>query len=529
MADQKAIVIQMFGPFGMRTETGREITPRGRKACGLIAMLCLSPNFRRTRRWLQDHLWSDRGESQAAGSMRQTLVEIRKAMDAFSDLLVTERGLVYLKEEGVRISGEETGQELLEGMDIRDEEFEDWLREARAVHRERRLVERTDSEELRQKPRRPLRLVIETAAGAPEIGDEALVSGISGLIGRSMRDGLDIDILSGSDRGSPGSTIAADLMLCATISGGGRIAHIALEEGATKRQLWSELIAMGNEVERGRIPEVLLRGINVSSNVAMGWLLNSRPDEDGELAHYRRALDHLSRYTFRDFLEADRWFAAAYDAGGRSVHLAWRAYLRSFLAAEMMSTDLIVLEEEARAFIRKAIAAEPYNSLVLSLCAQCEAMVFLDFINAYELARRSVEINPSNAFAWACLGIAESHLGRPRSGMQHCRKARAIAGTSIFASHIDVLSCIVAVMAGEFAEARHFGEAAHGRAPSLVAPLRFLAALCFHDRDDDRGSIVVDRLKTLEPGFMIGHLRDPSYPAESLRKSALMASLPAGG
>lgn len=526
MADKKAIVIQTFGPFAMRTEAGRDITPRGRKACGLIAMLCLSPNFRRTRRWLQDHLWSDRGESQAAGSMRQTLVEIRKAMDTFSDLLATERGLVYLKEDGVRIAGEQTGQELLEGMDIRDEEFEDWLREARAVHREHRLLERTYPEEPRQQPRQPLRLVIETAAGAPEIGEQALVSGISGLIGRSMRDGLDIEILSGDGSGSAG---AADLMLCASMADGGRIAHIALEEGATKRQLWSELIAMGNEVEHGRIPEVLLRGINVSSNVAMGWLLNSRQNESGELFYYRRALEHLSRYNFHDFLEADRLFAAAYEAGGRSIHLAWRAYLRSFLAAEMMPTDLLVLEEEARGFMRQAMTAEPYNSLVLSLCAQCEAMVFLDFINAYELARRSVKINPSNAFAWACLGVAESHLGRPGYGMQHCRKARAIAGTSIFAPHIDILACIVAVMAGEFPEARHFGEAAHGRAPSLVAPLRFLAALCFHDRDDDRGSIIVDRLKTLEPGFMIGHLRDPSYPAESLRKSTLMASLPAGG
>ena len=528
MAERKAVVVQMFGPFAMRTEAGTEITPRGRKACGLIAMLCLSPNFRRTRRWLQDHLWSDRGESQAAGSMRQTLAEIRRAMGGFADLLVTERGLVFLNEIDIRIADEEAGQELLEGMDIRDEEFEEWLREARAVHRERRLLERTTPQEVIQNPRRPLRLVIETAAGASEIGEQALVSGISGLIGRSMRDGLDIEILSGNGRRSPGSTIVADLTLCATMADGGRIAHIALEEGATKRQLWSELIALGQEVEKGRIPEVLLRGINVSSSVAMGWLLNSRQNEGGELVHYRRALDHLSRYTFRDFLEADHWFAAAYDASGRSVHLAWRAYLRSFLAAEMMPTDLLVLEEEARAFMRKAIAAEPYNSLVLSLCAQCEAMVFLDFINAYELARRSVEINPSNAFAWACLGVAESHLGRPGYGMQHCRKARAIAGTSIFASHIDILSCIVAVMAGEFSEARHFGEAAHGRAPSLVAPLRFLAALCFHDRDEMRGSIIVNRLKTLEPGFRVGHLRDPSYPAESLRKSALMASLPAG-
>ena len=81
-------------------------------------------------------------------------------------------------------------------------------------------------------------------------------------------------------------------------------------------------------------------------------------------------------------------------------------------------------------------------------------------------------------------------------------------------------------MSGHFDEATHFGEAVHGRLPKLIAPLRFLSALYFHARDEKQAERVVERLRRLEPGFNPSDLRDPDYPSESLRKSALIDSVP---
>jgi DNA-binding SARP family transcriptional activator len=58
----------------------QELTPGGRKARALLAILALTPTRRRSRSALQDKLWSDRGPEQGAASLRQTLSEIRRAL-----------------------------------------------------------------------------------------------------------------------------------------------------------------------------------------------------------------------------------------------------------------------------------------------------------------------------------------------------------------------------------------------------------------------------------------------------------------
>src|SRR5215475_7457303 len=74
------LVIQVIGPFRLLAHDGEDLTPLGRKARALLAILALTPTRRRSRPALQDKLWSDRGPEQGAASLRQTLTEIRKAL-----------------------------------------------------------------------------------------------------------------------------------------------------------------------------------------------------------------------------------------------------------------------------------------------------------------------------------------------------------------------------------------------------------------------------------------------------------------
>src|SRR3954447_21499966 len=74
------LLIQLIGTFQVRSSTGQDCTPRGRKSCALIAMLALSPEHKRARLWLQDRLWGSRAKAQGAASLRQSLMEIRRAL-----------------------------------------------------------------------------------------------------------------------------------------------------------------------------------------------------------------------------------------------------------------------------------------------------------------------------------------------------------------------------------------------------------------------------------------------------------------
>jgi hypothetical protein len=133
--------IRLVGRFEVRDDLGHDLTPRGAKARALLAMLCRTPDHRRPRRWLEQKLWSDRGQEQASGSLRQALTELRRALGPLAFHLVSDRDCVGLEGVDTDLIAEpeaaraaiRDGREFLEGIDIVDAAFLQWL----AVERNR--------------------------------------------------------------------------------------------------------------------------------------------------------------------------------------------------------------------------------------------------------------------------------------------------------------------------------------------------------------------------------------------------------
>jgi hypothetical protein len=131
--------IRLIGLFQVLDETGRDRTPRGAKSRALLAMLCQTPGHRRPRRWLEGRLWSDRGAEQASGSLRQALTELRKALGPLALLLESDRDCVALHGFATDLDNDPDearaallqGRDFLEGIDIHDNAFLEWLAEER--------------------------------------------------------------------------------------------------------------------------------------------------------------------------------------------------------------------------------------------------------------------------------------------------------------------------------------------------------------------------------------------------------------
>jgi adenylate cyclase len=137
--------LRLMGRMRLVRRDGVEVTPKGRKAQGLLALLAVAPEHRRTRSFLQDKLWSDRPPEQGAASLRQELAGIRRALGEVGACLTTEGGWVALNPGRVRVrldadpeDWELSGAppEFVAGLDIADPEFEDWVRDQRAVFAE---------------------------------------------------------------------------------------------------------------------------------------------------------------------------------------------------------------------------------------------------------------------------------------------------------------------------------------------------------------------------------------------------------
>jgi adenylate cyclase len=90
--------LRLMGDFRLTAPDGRPIDVTSRRTRGLLAYLALSPDRGATRERLAGLLWSDRGETQARASLRQSLLVFRAGLAAAGlDILDIGRDAIALK------------------------------------------------------------------------------------------------------------------------------------------------------------------------------------------------------------------------------------------------------------------------------------------------------------------------------------------------------------------------------------------------------------------------------------------------
>ena len=145
--------VRLLGGFELFDLDGEPIRINGRRARGLMAMLCLEGRGGLLRDRICGLLWGDRPDEQARGSLRQCLFELRSALGPRADaLLDVGRERVAIRPGGLltdihmlladlqaedpeRLAGVATqlaSGPLLEGMDLPGP-FQDWLDQARGA------------------------------------------------------------------------------------------------------------------------------------------------------------------------------------------------------------------------------------------------------------------------------------------------------------------------------------------------------------------------------------------------------------
>ena len=151
--------ICLLGGFEARSSKGVRLSFPTRKAEALLAVLALAPGTFHSRERLATLLWSDRGDAQARGSLRQTLSLLRKHFAAARVRgIVVEGEQLCLDPAGIAVDAAEfavslesdTAEglaealalyrgDLLDGFAMAEEPFEEWLRQERSRLRRQAL------------------------------------------------------------------------------------------------------------------------------------------------------------------------------------------------------------------------------------------------------------------------------------------------------------------------------------------------------------------------------------------------------
>jgi len=527
-AASAVVELVLHGPFQLfALADRRDLSPRPHKSRALLAMLALAPGQRRSRRWIEERLWSDRAPQQAAGSLRQALVDLRKALSPHDDILVADREWLSLRTDALRMrpAGEGSG-DLLEGVTVRDPAFQRWLDSARRGPGADQLPSVSVGSD--RPASEPITLRC-TTSNLPGTGSGIVAEIIAARIAADISDHVTACTLSqGRDQTAQPT---ADLEIACNVveDNGICLAFIKIVHLPSGRVLFSRdcrfvgtatslagseaLVQAAYEAaERtvARSPHVLGVSRDASKSAALGQL----------------ALHKMFSFDEAQLAEADRLMEQAWEVEGNTVHLAWRGLLQMVKAIELSQAQRPELHDVAQRLTAHAMESRDGNSTVKALVSQTRAMLFGDAVAAGLAAQAALEENPRNPFALQAMAVAKMLAGDGEEAYRMSALGRSYAGRSTFRHWWDAHHATVCVATGRLPEAIKAAETAAFAAPSLRPAYRYLLSLYAHQGDLDRANRMKERLEQIEPGFTLDRmLGDPDYPVRTLRNTGLLREL----
>jgi DNA-binding SARP family transcriptional activator len=529
--------ICVIGVFRILAPDRQDLTPRGRKARALLAMLALTPTRRRSRSALQDKLWSDRGPEQGAASLRQTLTEIRRAFgDRYRDCLVTDMRGIALDPDRVTVDLDTADLSefastveaplLLEDIDVADEEFEHWLRNQRTGFEQRIALSKPGLAALSKQsgiivhassaPVRPWIRILPPSATSSESG--LFLSRLVGdRIAQGLADQWGIEVRDDGE-GPQGVRLRVDALPVPR-----EVAvNVALFSADGALQLWSGSGAIS--LENGFISDAprLLALINQAVDVA-GQYLNRTGSSPEACVAFRKAFEAVQRMLKIELAEvdhADTLLASAYEEDPRPVYLAWRAYARSIYAGELYDRPDAIGEADELA--RHAIEADPHNATVLALTSHVCGFVLRKWEFAHQLAELSVKCNPALSLGHTYLGKAKLELGEHEAGYRETCRGLELSGQAPYRHMLYTAHGLASLATGRFDEALRAAEIVHAMAPIFRPPRRYLVPLYLRLGERDKARDAYAKMSLIEPSFSLKAMREQSYPSYIIRASGLL-------
>lgn len=523
----KLLALRLYGPLSLKGPEGTDLTPRSQKTRALVAMLAVSDSGQRSRAWLIDHLWSESPQHKAQASLRQALRELRITLGGLAQgLLTTDKFTVGLDLGKIhQVPRASRGDDFLEGIDIGDPEFEEWL----TVQRNRRAEAMASGAGLDVSP-----------SAAPEATpcsgfglrvDPAILPEPDPETAYVANAVLDCILASLAEEGFDriedrrretifGTTHqGANFALCLRIRIHRRGEHflikLALIDLAGERTVWYRgFIAEAEAIRSERHSELLT---TIAQCVDHVWLAKDRfireakaGEDDADVL--RVALEDMFELSAADLDRAEKLLRQLMRTPRGPLASAWLAFLLTFRVGQRFVLIDSAIHEEARYLVNRAVELAPQNSVVLALAAHVHGYLFGNYVRAVELFETAVKANVARPIVWDLYSVLHAYMGLPVPGLKCARFARHLGAHSIYRYYFDTSCLITASLAGEHELAIGYGKAVLEERPEFNSALRYMTASYAHQGDNINAALMRDRLFAVEPNFSISTLRDARYP-----------------
>lgn len=522
MRPPQSVTISVRGAFSVTCGEGNDVTPRKRKERGLLALVALSPQKRRSRNYIKEKLWSDRDSVQAAGSLRRALCDLRADLGDAAQGLCSDRNDIWFGDSMVVLDDPSLNEQcdLLETLDVPEPEFDDWLRDIR----------QTDTSAISPmlaplvSTKGPSTLVLVSVQTQSENAEDIfLTSFLTDTLSSRLTAESSVEVLVGVEpthkRLSEAETVLR-LEFSSVVSCGKWTVHLRAFADRTRRFIWSGRLMLPMNFR------AICEGPDVAAFVSKSLTnihLKYQSYKLANTSHYvmlQRATQRLFSSDQEQFAlaEAELIDASTQDAAG--IPLAWRAFGKMTQVLELGLNPLDYVDE-TRALLADALLRSPGNPLVLGLSAHIELKLSGDIDRGMFLAKDGLQSCDQNPYAMLAMSQAYIHSNDFSKAHDAAVLGQRMAEGLPNAFFWNMQACLTALGVSDFAVARTAGLKALAQNPTYRPALRYLTALCLLDNDAENADHFANKLRVSEPTFKLSDLSEPDYPMHTLRRLGL--------
>lgn len=497
--------IRLNGPFSIVDENGSDQTLLGDKECALIALLATGDGYERSRKWIKSLLWSDSEAEKASSNLRQTLWRVRRHFSKNCRLLDSNNSKIWLKKESVVVLwNKNKSHDFMEGLDVVDEVFEEWL-----------LETRHSAATFYLSPKQQPSLLI-CIADSPHPDDgEALYEYLKtrleewGVTSARLKR-------SSSFQNNNISNLANARILNVKFCPNEYL--IAKLDTRNSEDSWSFVWPLSS----GKFGQ--LRSCFDGIDMFIADLILKL--QTLHLSPLSKAINLFFANTEPAFKCAQKTFSELSHETG--VAEAWYAYSLVMANAEKIKGNKFCEYDRVVAHLRGAIEKDPTNASVNALVGHIYSFLLRDFQKAEGYLTQARRIHPSSKLVSTFSAITANYSDNSKKAEDYITSAYNNQGLNAFDFMLDTSRLTSLTHRGNFEAATRLGEGILLEKPSFLGVKRQLTA-CYHQLGDyeKRDETIID-IRHSDADFTAEGIRSKTYPiASETSKDLIFESLKA--
>ncbi|MEM9320630.1 MAG: hypothetical protein AAGA70_16725 [Pseudomonadota bacterium] len=513
---KKKLEVQLFGGFFCRWSDGKEVELRGVKHRALLAILATAANGAHTRSWIQETLWMLSGEELGRASLRRALSDLRKIFGSdFDEIFTTTNADVRINLDRVDLIGRRTDGVFLDGLNIPEPGFREWLTEKRRHYE-------NDFGTMLLSAREgvaPKLAVLPFMPRSRSEDEQHLADLLAMEVSRSLSRSRLIDVISHLsarrlnarilDMGEIRKTLGFDYVVYGSVqmSDDGFRIEADLADTTTGRIIWTEQFT-------GRMAE-LINGqtsliSDLSSRIGHGILKASvelsqgRPVADiHSHALLMSAVTLMHGRNRADFVRSKEYLEELIRRLPNQATLhAWLGKWHVMMASQGWDFESIAL---GRAADHTARALDTDAKCAFSLAVDGMVHSHFDADGAIVTDRfeQSLQLDPSNALAWLLYSRLHMFNGNGQQALDYAERACMLSPCDPHQYFYDLLLACAKSVCGDYEGALGYAERSLQANPSHNSTHRVRTiTLSLMDRMDE-AQLAAQELLTWEPELTV--------------------------